>query len=136
MTLAELFYDLHSSVQLELAAEYGVTKEAFIQWAEDHCILESIEVDGEVAGVLALNGDSLHVAVRPEIKGRWLRQLQRFIEKQGRDLVCLTASSDQDARKFIERAGCVFEYADRNVARYKIKIDKLWFKENHHERRR
>lgn len=129
MSLAHIFYDLHAQAHRAFGEAHGITKDRFVRLAEERFTLEPVIVDGEIAGVLALSGDSLHVAVKPCAKGRWLRQLQRFIERQGRDLVCETMASDRVARRFIERSGCVLVSEDCDVARYAVQVGKLWFKE-------
>lgn len=124
--LATLWYRLHSDVQKTLGLRFGVGEEEFVSWAKS-VEIEPVVVDGKVQGVIALSGDRLHVAVTKEAKGRWLKQLQRFIEKQGRPLEALTASEDSQARRFIERTGCKLISEDSNCARYAVHPGDLWF---------
>ena len=98
----------------------------FIEWAK-HLSMEPVLVAGKIQGILAVSGDKLHVAVSPSAKGRWLRQLQRFIEKQGRNLIAVTAAQDRNARQFIERCGCLLLREDTNTATYDVDVSKLWF---------
>lgn len=127
MNPAELFYDLQTSAQKQLASAHGMTREGFIRWAEQKCILEPVVIDEKVVGVIALNGDVLHAAVSPSAKGRWLRQLQRFIERQGRNLVTMADKQDASANAFLVKAGAQRLSESEHVVRYAVKQGELWF---------
>lgn len=128
-SLAGLWFDLHSDTQKALAAEHGVTRERFTIWARDNFRLRGIAIDGAMRGVIATGKVTLHVAVHPSIKGRWLRDLELVLREvlAAGPIVVATDAQDKQACAFIERAGGVPLEESGRVKRYKIELQQMWF---------
>ncbi len=136
-SLAGLWFDLHSDIQKALAAEHGVTRELFTFWAKDNFHLRGIAIDDAMRGVIATGKGTLHVAVHPSIKGRWLRDLELVLREQLAHcpIEVATDTQDKQACAFIERAGGVPLEESGRVKRYKIDLQQMWFQRSaRHER--
>lgn len=128
-TLAGLAFDLQSDAQRALCAERRLTKDQFSQWLQDHYTLYGVMIESALRGVIGVGRGTLHVAVHPSIKGRWLRDLEWVLR---RVLLCRpmwvqTDAEDKAACAFIERAGGVPLDANGRVKRYSIELQKMWF---------
>lgn len=128
-TLAGLWFDLHTERQKQLAIDHDMTRERFVQWANGHFLHYGIKINGAIDGVIALGLGTVHVAVRPTIKGRWLRDLEKVLRATLaiQPLIVCAEAADAAACGFIERAGGM-KLRERGLVRwYLIELKRMWF---------
>ena len=74
--------------------------------------LKPVEVDGALAAVVMVKGNEVHVAVKPDCKGKWLkrsvikRMLAPILDEYG-EIVTSVSFGNDNGREFVERLGFV-----------------------------
>lgn len=136
---AGMLFDLHPERTRRMADTHGLTRTAFIDWALALFSFYVVSLDGAECGVIAIGRGRIHVAVSPEAKGRWLRDLERVLRHYLGDddeFFATVDCGDSEANDFVRRCGCILLATDKRVNTYLIRLQDLWFNRRHHGRNR
>lgn len=102
--LAEFVYE-------EISERLTISKAEWLEAAK-HWEMRPVEVNGELAAVVMVQGNEVHVAANSKFRGKWLSRkvirniLGGLIEEYGQVITCVNWGN-KDAAAFVERLGFV-----------------------------